>query len=181
MGAIFDAVPAGSPVTANQFNFLAAEVERCLAQCPSTSSFSYLGEVGTTTSLKSNDEYSTAIAVPVPSVVATASATCNLLLGPVLYSGAAEASLTQTELKWSISGRAVEDAVGTQSTTNRPTAWANNASSDPLGAYVNAVSLPVTFGATAANKYTGAFLALKLAGTWGYSGNIPGFIAFCSF
>lgn len=176
--AIFDATQTGSPVTADQFNFLVDEVERVLRENPSTASFSYLGEVGTTTATKVATEFSTSLAVPVPSVVANCDATCNVILGPILFSGADELSLTRDVLSWQILGRAAEGTVGTYSTETQPTSWANIAGG--MGA-INAVSVPVTFGSSSSNKFTGALVALRLAGTWGYSGNIPGFVAFCSY
>lgn len=180
--AIFDATQAGSPVTADQFNFLVDEIGRVLRENPSTASFSYLGEVGTTTATKVATkvatEFSTSLTVPVPSVVANCDATCNVILGPILFSGADELSLTRDVLSWRILGRAAEGTVGTYSTETLPTSWNNIAGG--MGA-INAVSVPVTFGSSSSNKFTGALVALRLAGTWGYSGDIPGFVAFCSY
>lgn len=176
---VFDATATGSPVTADQFNFLVSELNRVRRECPCVSTFSYLGDVGLTTNAKNSTEFSTSIAVPVPSIVANSDATCNVVLGDLRYSGAETLALGRSTLSWQILCRQAEGTVGTYTTEELPTAWQSIANASDEG--VNACSIPITLGVSAVNKFTGAYVALRLAGDWGYSGNMPGFVAFCSF
>lgn len=179
---IFDATAIGSPVTAAQLAFLAEEALRIARQMPSTSTVTYIGSQGAlTTNYKNTSEYNYSAAIPVPSVAADCAATCNVVIPPLLFSSANELSLTRQELSWIILCRSTADAIGSYQTDQRPTLWANILDQQPIGGIADVVSFPVTLAASVAGSVCGALLAFRLLGTWGYSGNLPGYVAFCTF
>lgn len=172
-------VAIGSPAMSEQYNYLVSEIQRIRHDCPCVSTFSYCGEIGLTTNNKNLEEYSTSTVVPVESVVSECDATCHVLLGAVMYSGAADLYLPASQLSWKVYIRAAYGTVGTYDQETVPTAWTNVAAG--FGGRLNVVSAPVSIGASSSYRYLGAIVALRLTGTWGYSGNIPGFAAFCSY
>lgn len=178
---IFDGIPTGSPVTANQLNELYNEIERVLIECPSTASYTYLGTQGVlATGSKTEIEFQTAIAVPVPTVESYRDCTCHVLLSPILFDTTAERQITADVLSWELRWRGADGTVGTYSTQTVPTQWASSFAAPKMGDWTNEIDCPITVGQSATNKFPGAFVALRLAGTWGYSGNLPHFMAFIS-
>lgn len=178
---IFDGVTTGSPVWANQINNLVFEIERILTECPSTSTFTYLGPIGTTTNYKTATEFQTSIVIPVPSVVSSCEATCHTLFCPIAYNSTLETMLDSATLSWLFLARATDGTVGTYSAVTYPSYWVPYATADWFGNQVCDAPVLMALGATNTSKYTGALVAVRLSGTWGYSGDIPGFCAFFTY
>lgn len=177
---LFDTTEIGSPVTASQWTELAWECDRILREVPSTASFTYLGPQGLTSSIKNTDEYSYSAAIPVPAVVCDVDATCHVLLSPIVYRSATDDALLRSTLGWRIDCRSIDGTAGVFATEQVTPSWINYGSSDWFAFAINSCSFPVTFGATANYRYTGAFIATRLLGDWGYAGNLPNFVAFCT-
>lgn len=176
---IFDGVTIGSPVTTNQINELVGYCLDVRDKCPCVASFTYLGPQGVTVSdIKETTEFTTAIAVPVPTVVSSANETLHVLPSPLTYLGSEQISLTQGVLGWEFRARYSRTSVGTFLSQGLPTPWCAYSAQDWLGTMANEVSFDLTIGSPSYSYFCGAFVSVRLTGNLGYGGNLPHFTAF---
>lgn len=176
---IFDGVTIGSPVTANQINELVGYCLDVRDKCPCVASFTYLGPQAVAVSeIKETTEFNTAIAVPVPTVVSSATETLHVLPSPLTYLGSEQISLAQGVLGWEFRARYSRTSVGTFLSQGLPTPWCPYSASDWLGTMTNEVSFDLIIGSPSYSYFCGAFVSVRLTGNLGYGGNLPHFTAF---
>lgn len=175
----FDGIAIGSPVTATQINALTNYALYVRDNCPCVSSFTYLGPQGTVaTGIKDETEYSTAIAVPVPTIVGGASEILHVLPAPLAYEGVDDTSLPQSQLSWEFRARYSRGALNTYQTQILPTQWVPYQSAAWLAEITDDVSFGIDIASPTYSYFCGALLSVRLRGTFGYGGNLPNFTAF---